>query len=54
MKTVKLGIFGFWRGQSLVDDILALNGEIVAVCDKSEKRLNQAKQKFGGTTALYM
>ena len=53
MKTVQLGIFGFWRGQSLVDDILALNGEIVAVCDKSEKRLNQAKQKFGGTTALY-
>ncbi|MBO5231127.1 MAG: Gfo/Idh/MocA family oxidoreductase [Clostridia bacterium] len=53
MKTVKLGIFGFWRGQSLVDDILALNGEIVAVCDKSEKRLNQAKQKLGNTTALY-
>jgi len=53
MKTVKLGIFGFWRGQSLVDDILALNGEIVAVCDKSEKRLNQAKQRLGDTTALY-
>lgn len=53
MKKIKIGIFGFWRGQSLVDNILALDGEIVAVCDKSEKRLTQAKQKLGNTTVLY-
>lgn len=53
MKKIKMGIFGFWRGQSLVDNILALDAEIVAVCDKSEKRLKEAKQKLGDTVTLY-
>ena len=39
MKKIKIGIFGFIRGGSLADNFLALNAEIVAVCDKKEKYL---------------
>ena len=53
MKKIKIGIFGYWRGQSLVDSILALDGEIVAICEKSEKRLEQARKKLGQTATLY-
>ena len=44
MKNIKIGIFGFNRGGHLADNILALNGDIVAVCEKNEKFLNRAKQ----------
>ncbi len=53
MKKIKVGIFGFWRGQSLLDHLLTLDADVVAVCDKSEKRLAEAKKKLGDTATLY-
>ena len=53
MKNIKIGIFVFNRGGHLADNILALNGDIVAVCEKNEKFLNRAKQKLGDTAAYY-
>ena len=36
MKQIKVGIFGLGRGTSFIGNILACNGEIVALCDKDE------------------
>ncbi|MBR3966795.1 MAG: Gfo/Idh/MocA family oxidoreductase [Clostridia bacterium] len=46
MKTIKVGIFGLYRGGSLVDNFLANNAEIVAICDSNPKWLNKAKEKL--------
>lgn len=46
-KTVKLGLFGLGRGSSFYDSIMLNNGELVAVCDKNEKKLKKAKEKLG-------
>lgn len=53
MKGIKIGIFGFNRGGHLADNILALNGDIVAVCEKNEAYLELAKQKLGSTATYY-
>ena len=53
MKKIKIGIFGFIRGGSLADNFLALNAEIVAVCDKKEKYLEAARQKLGESASYY-
>ena len=53
MKRIKIGIFGYNRGGHLADNILALDGDIVAVCEKNEKFLNRAKQKLGDTATYY-
>ncbi|MBQ2704044.1 MAG: Gfo/Idh/MocA family oxidoreductase [Clostridia bacterium] len=53
MKNIKIGIFGYNRGGHLADNILALNGDIVAVCEKNEKYLNLAKEKLGDTATYY-
>ncbi|MBQ2391785.1 MAG: Gfo/Idh/MocA family oxidoreductase [Clostridia bacterium] len=52
MKTIKLGIFGLYRGSHLIDNFLSNNAEIVAVCDFDQKRLDEAKKKLGDI-ALY-
>ena len=46
-KTIKFGIFGYRRGEDYYKSILANNGSIVAVCDKSEDRLALAKEELG-------
>lgn len=53
MKKIRFGIFGYSRGESFVKYILANNGEVVAVCDKREDRLEKAKQKLGDMVTCY-
>ena len=53
MKTVRIGIFGYFRGAAYADHILANNGQIVAVCDKNEARLQEAKEKLGDMVTCY-
>ena len=53
MRTVKIGIFGLGRGGSFYNTIMVNNGEIVAVCDKSEEKLAEAKEKIGRDVATY-
>ncbi len=53
MKTIKFGIFGLGRGSSFYDNILVNNGDIVAVCDKNEDRLADAKKHLGKSLAAY-
>lgn len=53
MKTVKIGIFGLGRGSSFYNNILLNNGEIVAVCDRQEAKLEDAKKLLGKDLAVY-
>jgi len=53
MRQIKFGIFGLGRGGSFYRDILANNGDIVAVCDRSEEKLEEAKQFLGKDLATY-
>ena len=52
-KTIKFGIFGLGRGSSFYDSILVNDGEIVAVCDMSESKLEAAKKRFGDDLGTY-
>lgn len=52
-RTVKIGIFGGYRGSSYYKNLMANNGEIVAVCDKNEKYAQKAKDMLGGDVAVY-
>ena len=42
MEKIKFGIFGLGRGSGFYDGVKANNGEVVAVCDFNEKRLEKA------------
>lgn len=53
MRTIKMGIFGLGRGASFYNNILLNNGEIVAVCDRDEKKLAKAKELLGQDLATY-
>ena len=53
MRTVKMGIFGLGRGSSFYNNILLNNGEIVAVCDRQEEKLEEAKKILGKDLAVY-
>lgn len=53
MKKIKFGIFGLGRGSSFYNSINVNNGEIVAVCDVKESRLEAAKQAIGENLATY-
>ena len=53
MKTVKMGIFGLGRGSYFYDNIMSNNGEVVAVCDKDESRIKEAKRILGKDVAGY-
>ena len=52
-KTIKMGVFGGYRGSSFYKSLLANNAEIVAVCDFNEKYANRAKKALGGDVAVY-
>ena len=52
-KTIKMGIFGGYRGSTFYNCILANNAEIVAVCDFNVKYANKAKEMLGGDVAVY-
>ncbi len=53
MKQVRIGIFGLGRGGYYIDNILANNGNVVAICDSDVKKLGEASKKLGGTAAEY-
>jgi predicted dehydrogenase len=53
MKTIRIGIFGLRRGASFIDHILANNGEIVAICDKDQDRIQKALDKLEGAPVVY-
>lgn len=53
MKTIKIGVFGLGRGSTFYNSILANNGDIVAVCDKDPKKLEEAKEHLNNEVALY-
>ena len=52
-RTVKIGIFGGYRGSHYYKNLMANNGEIVAVCDKNEKYAKKAKDMLGEDVAVY-
>ena len=53
MKNIRIGIFGLRRGSAYIDHFLANNGEIVAICDKSEEYMKKASDKLGGSAVCY-
>lgn len=53
MKKISIGIFGLGRGASFYNDITANNGDIVAVCDKDEEKLAEAKKILGDNLVTY-
>ena len=46
-KRIRVGIFGVSRGSCFFDSILANNGDIVAICDKHERRAKEAVKRLG-------
>ena len=52
-KTIKLGIFGGYRGSSYYKNFMSQNAEIVAVCDFNEKYAKKAQSMLGEDVALY-
>lgn len=46
MRTIKIGVFGLSRGASLSKNFLLNNAQVVAICDRDVKRLNEAKKTF--------
>ncbi len=53
MKNIKIGIFGLGRGWSFYKNILANNGDIVAICDFDTKKIENAKKDIGNDVAAY-
>lgn len=53
MKKIRIGIFGLKRGGNYIDNILANNGDIVAVCDMDKKCIEKVREKLGGSPACY-
>lgn len=52
-KTIKFGIFGLGRGSDFYKNVLMNNGEIVAVCDMSQEKLDTARKELGENLATY-
>lgn len=50
---IRVGVFGAYRGATFYDALLQNNADIVAVCDKSEKRRKETKERLGDGVALY-
>lgn len=53
MKAIKIGIFGLGRGSDYFEHFTANGGEIVAVCDRNEQKLEETRSKLGETLATY-
>ncbi len=53
MEKIKIGIFGARRGSDFYKSVRNLGGEVVAVCDVREDRLNEAREKIGESLACY-
>lgn len=53
MKKIKLGVFGLGRGKDYFDNIINNDGEIVAVCERNEKKLSEALEYLGKNAVGY-
>ena len=53
MKAIKIGIFGLGRGSDYFEHFTANGGEIVAVCDRNEQKLEETRSKLGETLTTY-
>ena len=53
MKKIRMGIFGLGRGSDYVDNIINNNGEVVAVCERDEKKVKDAFEFLNENTAVY-
>ncbi len=53
MKKIKLGVFGLGRGKDYFDNIINNDGEIVAVCERNEKKLSDALDYLGKNAVGY-
>lgn len=53
LKKIRIGIFGLGRGSDYFDNIKNNNGEIVAVCDRNQEKLNNVLTILGDNTAGY-
>ena len=52
-KEIKLGVFGLGRGGAYLESFLACGFKIVAVCDKNESRIEEAKRFIGDGVVGY-
>lgn len=53
MKTIRIGIFGVRRGSDFFKSILYNGGEIVAICEKNQERVEGALKQLGDRVAVY-
>jgi len=52
-KKINFGIFGLRRGADFYKAILLNDGNIVAICDREEKKRENAKKELGKDVAIY-
>lgn len=53
MKKIRFGIFGLGRGSTYFDNVTVNGGEVVAVCERDEKKLAEALEYLGDGTKGY-
>ena len=53
MKKIRMGIFGLGRGSDYFENIRNNNGEVVAVCDRDEKKVKESLGFLGENIASY-
>lgn len=53
MKKIRLGLFGLGRGSSFMDIVLANDGEVVALCERDEARMNKVVEGLSVKPACY-
>ena len=53
MKTIRLGIFGLGRGSTFMKDVLANDGEVVALCDRDIAKMEAAASNLPEKPAFY-
>lgn len=52
-KKYRIGVFGCWRGASVANCLKIAGAEIVAACDKEEKRLEAIKPQLAENAGIY-
>ncbi len=53
MRKIKLGIFGLGRGSGFMEPIVVNGGEVVALCDRDEKKMEEASNNLSEKPACY-
>ena len=53
MQKIRIGVFGLGRGSTYFDNITNNDGEIVAICERDEKKIKEALDYLGNNTTGY-